>query len=125
MNLDTIRDIVLEHARLSAEPTEVEPTTDLYQIQVACIVHHALGSPFFQDYARRLAAELLLLASATTEIHIGGNLRTSSCAVERQGDLVHPAQGGAGHQLRRGRRRHPASPRGPTPRPRRATRSTS
>lgn len=58
----------------------------MHQIQVACIVHHALGSPFFQDYARRLAAEQLLLASATTEIHIGGNLRTSSCAVERQGD---------------------------------------
>ena len=37
------------------------------------------------DYVRRIAAEQLLLASATTEIGIGGNTRNSSCFVEYDG----------------------------------------
>ena len=40
----------------------------MHQIQVASIVHHALGTAFFRDYAREIAREQRLLASATTEI---------------------------------------------------------
>lgn len=58
----------------------------MHQIQVACIVHHALDSAWFRDFVGELVRDQLLLASATTEIHIGGNLRTSGCAVERDGD---------------------------------------
>lgn len=58
----------------------------MHQIQVACIVHHALDAPFFQDFCRDLVERQLLLASATTELGIGGNLRTSNCAVEIAGD---------------------------------------
>lgn len=54
----------------------------MHQIQVACIVHHALGSAFFRDYLRELSERQLLLASATTEIGIGGDVRSSLCAVE-------------------------------------------
>ncbi len=54
----------------------------MHQIQVACIVHHALGSPFFRDYARETAASQLLVASATTEMGIGGDVRSSICAVK-------------------------------------------
>jgi acyl-CoA dehydrogenase len=57
----------------------------MHQIQVGCIVHHALGSEFFRGYVRELVERQLLLASATTEIHIGGDVRTSSCAVVREG----------------------------------------
>lgn len=53
----------------------------MHQIQVACLVHHGLGSPFFRDYARELAARQHLLASATTELGIGGDVRSSLCAV--------------------------------------------
>lgn len=58
----------------------------MHQIQVACIVHHALDSAYFRAFARRLCDEQLLLASATTELGIGGDLRSSICAVEPDGD---------------------------------------
>jgi acyl-CoA dehydrogenase len=54
----------------------------MHQIQVACIVHHALGMPFFRDYAREIAAKQHLVASATTELGIGGDTRSSNCAVK-------------------------------------------
>jgi alkylation response protein AidB-like acyl-CoA dehydrogenase len=38
----------------------------MHQIQVACVVHHALGTAFFRDYVRELAKHQYLLASATT-----------------------------------------------------------
>ena len=58
----------------------------MHQIQVACIVHHAQESPFFRDYLRRMVGEQLLLASATTEMGVGGDLRSSICCVEVEGD---------------------------------------
>ncbi|MFO1023191.1 MAG: acyl-CoA dehydrogenase family protein [Planctomycetales bacterium] len=58
----------------------------MHCIQVACVVHHAQSSPYFQNYLRRLVAEQRLMASATTEIGTGGDLRSSICAVEVQGD---------------------------------------
>jgi acyl-CoA dehydrogenase len=54
----------------------------MHHIQVACLVRHG-RSDALRDFARRVAAEQLLLASATTEIGIGGNTRNSSCHVER------------------------------------------
>jgi acyl-CoA dehydrogenase len=58
----------------------------MHQIQVACILHHGRSSEFFRSYLRRLVDEQLLLASATTELGVGGDLRTSICHVERSGD---------------------------------------
>ena len=58
----------------------------MHQIQVACIVHHALGSPFFQNYAREMVEHQYLIASATTELGIGGDVRSSICAVAVEGD---------------------------------------
>jgi acyl-CoA dehydrogenase len=57
----------------------------MHHIQVACLVRHG-RSEALQGFARRVATEQLLLASATTELGIGGNTRNSSCAVERDGD---------------------------------------
>jgi len=54
----------------------------MHQIQAACIVHHALGSEWFREYARLMVAQQLLLASATTELGIGGDTRQSICAVK-------------------------------------------
>ena len=54
----------------------------MHQIQIACIVHHALGTPFFRDYAREISAKQHLVASATTELGIGGDTRSSNCAVK-------------------------------------------
>lgn len=57
----------------------------MHKIQVACIVHHAQSSPFFGDYLRELVREQRLIASATTEMGVGGDLRSSICAVEVEG----------------------------------------
>jgi acyl-CoA dehydrogenase len=55
----------------------------MHQIQVACIVRHGLGVPELRRYAQEeLAGRQALLASATTEATIGGNVRNSVCAVE-------------------------------------------
>jgi acyl-CoA dehydrogenase len=58
----------------------------MHMIQVACVVHHAQQSAFFRDYLRQLAERQCLIASATTEVGVGGDLRTSRCAVEVAGD---------------------------------------
>ena len=58
----------------------------MHQIQVACIVRHGTGEPFFRQYLREIAAKQLLLASATTEVNVGGDVRTSHCAVEAGAD---------------------------------------
>lgn len=53
----------------------------MHQIQVACLVNHG-GTPHLQQLLRDIARDGLLLASATTEVGIGGDVRSSSCAVE-------------------------------------------
>jgi acyl-CoA dehydrogenase len=58
----------------------------MHKIQVACIVHHCLDIEYFKKYTEKLASEQRLIASATTEIGIGGDLLSSFCAVEAEGD---------------------------------------
>ena len=53
----------------------------MHQIQVACVVHHSLDVAFFRDYVREMVQHQRLLASATTELGIGGDVRSSKCAV--------------------------------------------
>ena len=57
----------------------------MHQIQAGCIVHHTLGDAWFRQYAREMVARQLLLASATTELGIGGDARTSRCAAHVDG----------------------------------------
>jgi len=54
----------------------------MHMIQVACIVHHSGDSAYFKSYIKKLVKEQRLMASATTEIGVGGDLRSSICAVE-------------------------------------------
>ncbi|MDF3839499.1 acyl-CoA/acyl-ACP dehydrogenase [Cupriavidus basilensis] len=61
----------------------------MHQIQVACIVEHGTGSPWHEQLLARIAAEQLLLASATSEEAIGGALRNSGCAVSVDSDRFH------------------------------------
>ena len=61
----------------------------MHQIQIASIVRHG-GSAFFANYLSELADRQLLLASATTELGVGGDVRTSVCTVERDDDgMIH------------------------------------
>ena len=52
----------------------------MHQIQVSCLVHH--GVPSLRAYIETVAAQQRLLASATTEVGVGGDVRTSLCAVD-------------------------------------------
>ena len=54
----------------------------MHQTKVACIVRHGRGAPWHDGVLRRIAQEQLLLASSTTEGQNGGNVRTSTAAVE-------------------------------------------
>jgi acyl-CoA dehydrogenase len=60
----------------------------MHQIQVACVVHHALGDPFFQQFVRDLVKDQLLMGSSTTELGVGGDVRTSICAPVITGDTL-------------------------------------
>lgn len=54
----------------------------MHQIKTSSFIMHGAGSDWHRAYMRRIADEQLLMASATTEAGIGGNLRNSICAVE-------------------------------------------
>jgi acyl-CoA dehydrogenase len=57
----------------------------MHQIEVTCLVRHGLSTPFFRSYLAELAEREWLIASATSEVGVGGDLRRSVCAVERDG----------------------------------------
>jgi len=57
----------------------------MHQIEVVCLVRHALASSFFRSYLADLARHEWLIASATSESGVGGDLRQSVCAVEPAG----------------------------------------
>ncbi len=60
----------------------------MHQIMVAILVRHARNSEWHGQLLRRLCAEQMLLASSTTEGQGGGDLRASTCAVERTGSRM-------------------------------------
>ena len=58
----------------------------MHHIKLSSLVEHGADSEWHRDFMSRIASEQLLLASATTEGGIGGNLRNSICAIEVEGD---------------------------------------
>jgi acyl-CoA dehydrogenase len=60
----------------------------MHQTKIACLIRHGTGSGFHETLMRRVASEQLLLASSTTEGQNGGNVRSSSAAIERDGTDV-------------------------------------
>lgn len=61
-------------------------TFAMHQIKVSSLISHGAEAEWHRGFMRRICNEQLLVASATTEGGIGGNLRNSSCAVERLDD---------------------------------------
>ncbi len=57
----------------------------MHHIQVLCIARHGASSPFFRTYLTAIAREQRLIASVTSEVGIGGDMRTSLSAVETTG----------------------------------------
>jgi len=81
---------ITEICRICEEMGQYDGSTAMiyamHQIQVACIVHHAQDDTYFGQYLRDLCDKQFLLASATTEIGVGGDVRSSICAVDVDGD---------------------------------------
>jgi acyl-CoA dehydrogenase len=60
----------------------------MHQTKLACIIRHGRHAPWHEDVLRRICDQQSLLASSTTEGQGGGNIRSSSAAVERQGETI-------------------------------------
>lgn len=54
--------------------------------QVACLVRHGRGVDHLEELMVAIATAGRLVASATSEAGVGGDIRSSVCAVERDGD---------------------------------------
>jgi acyl-CoA dehydrogenase len=59
--------------------------TAMHHIQVACLVRHGVDSPGIRSYLTELATKQRLIASVTSEVGIGGDMRSSITAVSREG----------------------------------------
>ncbi len=86
MSLDEIAEICV---RLGQQCASSAMMFAMHQIKISSLVSHGQTSAWHQDFMRRIAKEQLLLASATTEGGIGGDLRNSICAVITNGDMCH------------------------------------
>jgi len=60
----------------------------MHHIQVLCLTRHAGASPYFAGVLRDLCERQLLLASVTSEVGVGGDTRTSRCAVMGDGASI-------------------------------------
>ncbi len=58
----------------------------MHQIQIASLLLNAETSEWHRAFLCRVADEQMLLASATSEAGVGGDVRRSLCAVERDGE---------------------------------------
>ncbi len=60
----------------------------MHQIQVACLVAGAADDDWHRSFLKRIERDQLLLASVTSEVGIGGNIRSSICAPDYCGDRL-------------------------------------
>ena len=57
----------------------------MHQIQVITIVKHAIEHPWYRNYLQELVKHQYLIASVTSEVGVGGEMRRSQCAVQIEG----------------------------------------
>jgi acyl-CoA dehydrogenase len=67
----------------------------MHQIKMSCVVHHAGGSSWYSDLQEKVVKDALLLASVTSEMGVGGDIRRSIAAVARDGDSFKLAKHGS------------------------------
>src|SRR5262249_20427465 len=53
----------------------------MHQIQVACLVRHGMNSPQVREYLSELVRKQYLIASVTSEVGVGGDMRRSVTAL--------------------------------------------
>ena len=77
----SLRDVARQCQALAQACSSTAMIYAMHAIQVACIANHALDQPWHRALAARIANQQLLLASITSEVGIGGDMRSSKCAV--------------------------------------------
>jgi acyl-CoA dehydrogenase len=60
----------------------------MHQIKLSSLVAHGMQTEYHRALMRDVAIKQLLIASSTTEVGIGGDLRISNCAIETTGDRI-------------------------------------
>lgn len=78
----TMAEIVGHCQRLGRVCSSTAMIYAMHHSQLACLVMHGLDQPWQRAFAQRIATENLLIASITSEVGIGGDMRSSVCAVE-------------------------------------------
>jgi acyl-CoA dehydrogenase len=81
LGIDTI-EIAKQCAVLGQHCASTAAAFAMHHTQILSVVHHSPNNPALQDYMRRVAKENRIIASVTSEVGPGGNMRTSQCAVE-------------------------------------------
>lgn len=84
----TLRDVARHCQRLAHACSSTAMIYAMHQIQVACVLNHALHQPWQRSFAQRIAEDQLLLASITSEVGVGGDMRTSLCSVETENGVA-------------------------------------
>ena len=82
----TLGDIAEIVSILSQSCASTGMTFAMHQIKVSSLINHGASAEWHRSFMERICKDQLLVASATTEGGIGGNLRNSACAIERDGD---------------------------------------
>ena len=59
----------------------------MHQIKTSSLVSHGRDSVWHRGFMRAICEHQLLVASATTEGGVGGDMRSSICAIETEGDM--------------------------------------
>ncbi|MBV8086640.1 MAG: acyl-CoA/acyl-ACP dehydrogenase [Chloroflexi bacterium] len=72
---------------LAAQCSTTAMVLAMHCIQVAAIAEHTTGG-YLVDYLREVARDQLLIASVTSEVGVGGDLRRSKAPVETRGDRL-------------------------------------
>jgi acyl-CoA dehydrogenase len=60
----------------------------MHQIKLSSLIAHGMETDWHRALMRDVAAKQMLIASSTTEAGIGGDMRTSICAIETNGRRV-------------------------------------
>jgi len=82
----TIRDMATACETLAQRCASTGLIYAMHQIQVHCLIRHSRHNALLRHYLTQLSEQQLLLASATTESGVGGDVRTSLCSVVLEGD---------------------------------------
>lgn len=88
----TLEQLAATTAIIAAECASTGMIFAMHHSQVVSLCRHLRANPALAELARRIVDDQLLIASATTEVTTGGDVRSSSCFLDRRGDQVYLAK---------------------------------